>query len=148
MRSCSQRSICTQVAASCLGGTLLLGVQPRRSRSHFGQEDLPKERFSFCTPRRCITYTGGKSREASESETFPLTKRAGDQSQHRPGLQGWKNVYKSLLFPAQAWSQRDLRANPALILACYMIWGRPSNSLSLSLPTWKMGTMIILLGLW
>lgn len=38
---------------------------------------LQEEWFSFCTPGRCITCTGGKSREASESETFPLTKSWG-----------------------------------------------------------------------
>lgn len=53
---------------------MLLGVQPRRSRSRFGQRDLTKGAVLLRLPRRCVTFMGGG---ASGAGMRPLTKRAG-----------------------------------------------------------------------
>lgn len=115
-------SLCTLLAPSRLGEALLLGVQPGRSRSHFGH-------FSFCVPSKRVMCTVGRSREASESGAFPLTKRA--RVSHSRRLPTGDKCLQVTFIPSAVWESAGLESKScsSTCLSCDL---RPLASVSLS----------------
>lgn len=115
---------------------MLLGVQPQRSRSRFGQKDLTKGAVLLRLLRRCVAFTGGG---ASGAGMRPLTKRAGVAR----CLQ-----ITSVLSTGVGAARLESESRSNTCLLCGRGWGWGAfNLLSLSFPSWKMETMINLLGL-
>lgn len=66
-------------APSFLGGALLLGVQPQRSRSHLARRTYKGSRPPCACPEDASSAVEGEAKKQSQ-ELFPSQKRARDQS--------------------------------------------------------------------
>ena len=66
-------------APSCLGGALLLGVQPQRSRLHLARRTYKGSRPPYACPEDASSALEGEAKKQSQ-ERFPSQKRARAQS--------------------------------------------------------------------
>ena len=141
MVSLCQRSICTQMFLSCLEGTLLLGVQSWRSRSHTPLAKMPYKivvLLIYAQKAFCASLWE-KQRSIKIRNISPHRERYG--SVIASGL----GKCLQITFIPRTWCDSARLEGKSCSHTCLLYdLDRPVNSITLSLPIWKMGTIIII----